>query len=83
LVSVLSGDVIEKTFILSLEGKVNIPKIEGLYLKAGVDYVNIVNMKSSSPTTVTYYDEDCAIYLNEEGKNQDDIQVSLGMGYTF
>ena len=83
LVTVLSGDVIEKTFILSFEGKVNILKIKGLYLKANVDYVNIVNMKSSSPTIVTYYGKECTIYLNEESNNQDDIQLSLGMGYSF
>lgn len=85
LVTVLSGDVIERTLILSLGGKYQVEKIPGLYLKGNLDYVNIVNMKSDTPTTSTasYYGDTYDEYLNIEGNNESDIQMSLCLGYTF
>ncbi|MCF7942658.1 MAG: hypothetical protein K9M84_13680 [Spirochaetia bacterium] len=53
LVSILSGEVIERTLILSVGGKYTIEKRSGLYVKANMDYVNIVNMKSDTAETVT------------------------------
>ena len=85
LVTILSGDVIERTFILSLGGTYHVSQVPGLYLKAGLDYVNIVNMKSDTPTIfhATDYGDDVELYLNVEGSNHADIQMSFGIGYSF
>jgi hypothetical protein len=81
----LSGEVIERTLILSIGGKYNINKVPGLYVKAGVDYVNVVNMKSDIPTTITTsdYGDEVDLYLNQLGNNHFDIQASFGIGYSF
>lgn len=86
LVSILSGDVIERTLILSTGGKFNIEKVPGMYVKAVLDYVNIVNMKSDTPTDEisTDYNGDIAqVYLNELDSNHSDFQLSLCLGYNF
>jgi len=85
LITILSGDVIERTFILSIGGKFNISEVRSMYIKAGVDYVNIVNMKSdiSSLTANTYYGENIEIYLNEECSSHSDVQMSFCVGYIF
>ncbi|MGD1822207.1 MAG: hypothetical protein ACPKM0_05505 [Pleomorphochaeta sp.] len=85
LVTILSGDVIERTLILSLGGKYEFKKLNGLFAKANLDYINIVNMKSDTATTITAddygdtYDE----YLNIEDNNHSDFQLSLTLGYSF
>jgi len=85
LITILSGDVIERTFILSTGGKYNINKVPGMYVKANVDYVNIVNMKSDTPTVVDCvdYGDTVDVYLNELGSNHSDIQMSFAVGYSF
>jgi len=85
LVTILSGDVIERTFILSAGGKYHIHKFPGMFVKAGLDYVHIVNMKSDTPTeiTATTYGDTVNLYLNEEGSNHYDIQMSFSIGYSF
>ena len=65
LITILSGDVIERTFILSAGGKYDIHKIPGMFVKAGLDYVHIVNMKSDTPTeiTATTYDDTSRTFI--------------------
>jgi len=85
LITILSGDVIERTLILSVGGKLNVPKVPGMYVKAGLDYVNIVNMKSKTPTvfTAVHYGDSVDLYLNEQGSNHADIQMNFCIGYSF
>ncbi|PKL14287.1 MAG: hypothetical protein CVV52_02430 [Spirochaetae bacterium HGW-Spirochaetae-8] len=85
LVSILSGDVIERTLILSVGGTYHLTKVPGMYIEAGVDYVNIVNMKSDTPTTITTstYGDTVDLYLNQLGNDHADIQASFGIGYSF
>ncbi len=85
LVTILSGDVIERTLILSVGGKYNIEKVPGLYIKANMDYVNIVNMKSdtATPFVCDDYGDTVDLYLNESGNNQSDLQVSLCIGFSI
>lgn len=85
LISILSGEVIERTLILSIGGTYNINKVPGLYVKAGLDYVNVVNMKSDAPTTMiaSDYGDEVDLYLNQLGNNHFDIQASFGIGYSF
>ncbi len=82
LVSILSGEVIERTLILSVGGKYTIEKRSGLYVKANMDYVNIVNMKSDTavPFSAIDYGDTVDLYLNEEGSDHSDLQLSLCIG---
>jgi hypothetical protein len=85
LVSILSGEVIERTLVLSLGGKYHVSYIPGLFVKARVDYVHITNMKSDTPTIVTTstYGDEVEQYLNEEGSNHWDVQGTFTVGYSF
>jgi hypothetical protein len=85
LVSILSGDVIERTLVLSLGGKYHVSYIPGLFVKARVDYVHITNMKSDTPSIVTTstYGDEVEQYLNEEGSNHWDVQSTFTVGYSF
>ena len=85
LVTILSGDVIERTLILSVGGRYDILEVPGLYLNGNLDYINIVNMKSDNQTPVTNddYNDPHFDYLNELGNNHSDIQLSVAIGYTI
>ena len=85
LITVLSGDVIERSLILSLGGKYTSKRIPGLYVRGFLDYVHIANMKSDTPTTYTAstYGDTVDLYLNQLGNNQSDLQATFCIGYTF
>lgn len=85
LVTILSGDVIERTLILSAGGRLPVKAVPGLYLSGGIDYVNIVNMKSDTPVDLHApdYDDTSELYLNEEGSNHWDLQASICIGFSF
>ena len=86
LVTILSGDVIERTLILSLGGRLDIPQVSGMYVKTNVDYINIENMVDDEPTSsgiTSDYGDTYDDYLNIEGNNESDIQMSFALGYTF
>lgn len=85
LVTILSGDVIERTLILSIGGKYDVLEVPGLYLKGKLDYVNIVNMKSDVATVVNDndYGDTHEEYYNILDNNHSDIQLSVAIGYTL
>lgn len=86
LVITPSGDVIERTLTLSLGGKYDFEKLPGMYIKGNIDYINVVNMKSDTPTpfeAVDYNNEIVNLYLNIKDNNHYDIQTSFCIGYTF